>query len=106
MRVAMRKALVISWDTTTAVIWLPCVSFKVSSSTTAVMIGSRPEVGSSLNSNSGSSASAREPYALLHSAADFIWGKIFKPGQANHLKLLFHDLFDFLWRLRSVLQKW
>ena len=59
MRVAMRKALVMSWETTTAVMWLPCVSFKVSSSTTAVMIGSRPEVGSSLNSNSGSRASAR-----------------------------------------------
>ena len=106
IRVAMRNALVMSWVTTTAVMWFPCVSFKVSLSTTAVMIGSRPEVGSSLNNSSGSSAKrARKPYAFSHAAADFSRLEILETGQANHLKFLFHDFLDLVWRLVGVLQK-
>src|SRR2546430_6471743 len=29
----------------------------------------------------------------------------FKTSQANHFKFLFYDLFDFIWRFVSVLQK-
>ena len=57
--VPMRKALVMSWVTTTAVMSSLRVRSRVSWSITAVMMGSRPEVGSSLKSNSGSSATAR-----------------------------------------------
>src|SRR6266540_6342174 len=45
---------------------------------------------------------ARKSHAFFHSAADFGGFKIFKTGQADHLKFLLHDVFDFLNRLISV----
>lgn len=48
----------------------------------------------------------RQANPLFHSTADFIRFKIFKASQSNHLKLLFYDLFDFVGRFVSVLQKW
>jgi hypothetical protein len=47
----------------------------------------------------------RQANALFHSAADFSWFKIFKPGQPDHLKFSFHNLFDFIRGLVSVLKK-
>src|SRR5205807_7652822 len=36
----------------------------------------------------------------------FTWLKIFKAGQADHLKFLFHDFFNLIAGLVSMLQKW
>src|SRR6059036_472107 len=102
----MRKALVMSCDTTTAVMWVPLVRFRVSSSTTAVMIGSSPEVGSSLKSNSGSSASARQPNPFFHAAANLGWFQILETGQPDHPELLSHDFFHFIGRHFCVLHQW
>src|SRR5437773_8105254 len=38
----------------------------------------------------------RQANALFHSAAYFSWFEIFKTSQPDHLKFLFHNLFDFI----------
>jgi hypothetical protein len=53
----------------------------------------------------GEASQADQANALFHSTADFSWFKIFKPGQPDHLKFSFHNLFDFIRGLVSVLKK-
>src|SRR5215470_8674049 len=65
---ARRWVLAMSWLMMTEVIWYCCLASAIMSSTWAIMIGSRPVVGSSNRTTSGLAISAREADALAHAA--------------------------------------
>ena len=55
-------------------------------------MGSRPEVGSSLKSNSGSSATARaKANSLAHASAEFGWLEVLEACEPHQFEFHLHD---------------